>query len=117
MRISNPLCIDCFRVYVADDQHNKSLVMKFKRRTHEQIREHFRRAGERAEANALAEQHHQEQRQADLAAMLRGAMVVGGHYAQKSPGTFSTSVHKRLSDPLEPPSADLLKLLRHLGEA
>jgi hypothetical protein len=89
----------------------------FKRRTAEQIREHFQRSERLAEANALADQQHQAQQQADLATMLRGAMVVGGLYAQETPGTFATSVHKRLSDPLEPPSADLLKLLRHLGEA
>lgn len=89
----------------------------FKRRTPEQIREHFRRAGELAEANALAEQQHQAQRQADLAAMLRGAMVVGGLYAQETPGTFATDVYQRLSDPQRPPTEPLLKLLRHLGEA
>jgi|RhiMetStandDraft_4_1073278.scaffolds.fasta_scaffold149591_2 hypothetical protein len=89
----------------------------FKRRTPEQIREHFRRAENLAEANALAEQQHQAQRQADLAAMLRGAMVVGGLYAQETPGTFATDTYRRLSDPVEPLSADFLKLLRHLGEA
>jgi hypothetical protein len=89
----------------------------FKRRTPEQIREHFRRAERLGSASALAEQQHQAQRQADLAAMLRGAMVFGGLYAQETPGTLAVEVYERLSDAQRPPTAALLKLLRQLGEA
>lgn len=91
--------------------------MKFKRRTPEQFREQLRRSSisqDIAEELLLAQQKTQHAaRQAEL----KGAMILGTLYQRRHPGTFATHVYQRLNDTLPPPSAGLLKLLRHLGEA
>jgi len=60
-----------------------------------------------------AQQHDLLDRQK---AELKGAMIVGMLYQQQKPGVFATDVYQRLSDPVQPLSRPLLKLLRRLGE-
>lgn len=89
----------------------------FKRRTPEQIREHFRRAEHLADAAELAEQQFWVQQRAARQAELRGAMRVGELYSQEPPGAFATDVYQSLSDPQRAPTVALLKLLQLMGEA
>ena len=50
-------------------------------------------------------------------AMLKGAMVMGMLFQQKKPGTFASHVYAQLSNAHQSPSADLLRLLKLLGES
>ena len=90
--------------------------MSFKRRTPEQFKEQLRQL---SLAHDRAEELRQEQQRRQLAAHqaeLKGAMLMGMLYQQRHPGTAALSVYQRLSNPQQPPSRGLLKLLRLLGE-
>jgi len=91
--------------------------MTFKRRTPEQFAEHLRRL---SLSQDRAEELLEQQKRAVIAARkaeLKGAMILGTLYQRKHPGTFATDVYRRMSDPQQHPSAELLRLLRLLGEA